>query len=798
TAHAGAYTADSHQEAGVVSDRKQSGTGGVAGAFIIVAGSGGAASVTGSIAAKGPDAHVGMVARTVSVGNISVTGSGHSITRTIVDSTKIPGGGSYSSHNSAGQATVALGDLPIALPSFSPAPTTTIKAGNITVSGKGVAEAGLFGTHVSAGNISVTATAAKGTRKQSGNVFGALTCTGSNCNSAGFYRGIGRTAMHSGSIDGGRAVIGIAARANTGNGSSGGPGVSIKTGALSATGVGLADITLGATGIQTQGLTVVATKGTEKGAGSSQSGVTAVNTFTHTFNINGGQADIRIRSGVSSSLSSGVLTLAGGPVTIGGNVKVTGPAAKVDVKGKTVKIGGTVTVTGSGGSSTEKTVFTPATGTGYTTSFNGTEPTTLNVQGATSGSVSVAGKTVVKAPGLVGVIAVAGAVKLHGFSGSASAVKNYSVLDTRVSPTAVHFTAGSLAVVVSDVGASGGRPVFASGVDTGDMKFSAKGNVDLATRLNVGGNVLVEAVGSIFGTSHGVVAHFNSIDGAHPHANSGSGHGGPKPGVLPASALQANAMAMVAGKGITLTGTQLNIGTGNFSSVHGDSTLLAGLAAEQLAPASANPNGAFIAGGAVTLGGLQLTGSYLLLQGSAVSVLGKVTAPKGTLVQVEPFDLTLPIDIEDSTLLKSALGSAALTDASGPTSFGLTNSSFLSLFPGDTIAVGGTGEAGAVTIGANGPLKLGSTNLIIFTTGNITGLGTVTSTGIVQSLLAFLGPPVPPVTAAEVDPTAGSGTNTGLGDQTDKRKIGGGGDEGGGSQPAGTVSQDSGNASVCH
>ncbi|HEV2333832.1 MAG TPA: filamentous hemagglutinin N-terminal domain-containing protein, partial [Gammaproteobacteria bacterium] len=93
TAHAGAYTADSHQEAGVVSDRKQSGTGGVAGAFLIVAGSGGAASVTGSIAAKGPDAHVGMVARTVSVGNISVTGSGHSITRTIVDSTKIPGGG---------------------------------------------------------------------------------------------------------------------------------------------------------------------------------------------------------------------------------------------------------------------------------------------------------------------------------------------------------------------------------------------------------------------------------------------------------------------------------------------------------------------------------------------------------------------------------------------------------------------------------------------------------------------------------------------------------------------------------
>lgn len=793
----GTFSASSKNEGGPVHIRSQSGTGGEAKMAFVVTGSLGSASIAGSVNAKGPDAHVDVLAHSVTVGNVTVTGSGHNISRTITNNPS--GNGAYTSHNSAGQAVLRLGAGQF---QGSSSPVTvlsgSVKAGAITVSGKGVADARLFASNVSAGDIKVTATAAKGSVTQHGNVIGSVRCGSDNCNSAAFYAGLGHAVLKNGSIGSGRATISVGGGTSFGGGSSGAQALNVKFGALNISGVGEAAILLDAKAVTTQALSAVATKGTEKGTGSSQSGGTTVNTFARSFNINGGGADIKIRSGGSGSHGSGVLTQNGGPVNIGGTITVTGPTANVDVKGKSIKIGGTVTVTGSGGSSTEKTVFTPATGTGYTTSFNGVGPTGLNLQGAISGSVSVAGKTTIKGQGLVGVIAVGQAVKLHGFSGSAAAVKHYSVLDTRVSPTAVNFTAGSLAVIVSDVGASGGKPVFASGVDTGDMKFSAKGNVDLATRLNVGGTVIVEAVGSIFGTSHGVVAHFNSIDAAHPHANSGGGHGGPKPGVLPASALQANAMAMVAGKGITLTGTQLNIGTGSISSVHGDSTLIAVLATEGLAPASANPNGAFIAGGAVTLGDLQLTGSYLLLQGSAVSVLGKVTAPKGTLVQVEPFDLTLPIDIEDSTLLKSVLGSAALTDASGATSFGLTNSSFLSLFPGDTIAVGGTGEAGVVTIGANGPLDIGDTNLIIYTTGDITGLGTITSTGIVQSLLSVLGPAVPPVTAGEVDPTAGSGTNTGLGDQTDKRKIGGGGDQGGDNQPAGTVSQDTGNASVCH
>jgi hypothetical protein len=98
-----------------------------------------------------------------------------------------------------------------------------------------------------------------------------------------------------------------------------------------------------------------------------------------------------------------------------------------------------------------------------------------------------------------------------------------------------------------------------------------------------------------------------------------------------------------------------------------------------------------------------------------------------------------------------------------------------------------------VTLGSRGPFDIGSDNLIVYTTGAITGLGNVTSTGQVVSLSSLLNG-VPPVTAGEIDPTANTGSPG-----PDKNKQGPGqnlADVGTGNQPS--IGQDTNLSSVCH
>ena len=781
TAIAHAYADASNNEAGPVASRLQSGTGGLATTFISVNGSHGSASIAGDINTHGPDALVIVQAQNVAVHNVTVTGSGHKVHRSIVARAS---GGAYSSSNSAGQAGLVLGGVPGTSSHSAPGISDSVKAGNITVSGKGLADAELFASNVSAGDISVTATAAHGKITQDrGNI--GLNCSGQcpNENSGAFYRGMSQTQLHLGSIDMGRANLQIGLRGGSSIGSS--PATTIKIGNVTMDGVGAADLRLFGKSIQTQGLDVVVTKGTEKGSGSSSSGRTGSNHYIHNFNVNGGEADIEIRSG--GSTSGGVLTQNGGPVTIGGDVVATGPAASVDIKGKTVKIGGNITVTGTGETFTSDTVFTPATGTGYHVHVTGgSEPTALFLQGATSGSVSVAGKTSLKGPGLVGAIVIGGSVKLHGLTASASASVNYSILDTRVSPTAQNFTAGSVMLVAADVGVAGGKPAFTSASDVGDLGLKAKGNVDMAAVITVSGGLNVQAGGNIVGSSDNVVSRFSALGNAHPHASShNSGSGGPSPGTLPALTLKANAVFMQAGGDIDLSASKLNIGTGVVLGSNGqpmqagDTALLDGLGQIGLAPGSADPNGAFIAGGSVALGGLTLNGSYLYLQAADISLLGKVAAPKGAVVQLVPNGTTGSIDAEGN-------GAAGAT-------LNLNDNGSFNVFPdGITLVLGGAGQTGPVTLGGNGTFDIGSDNLIVDTTGTITGLGNVISTGQVISLASLLSP-LPPVTAGEIDPTSNTTS------PTDKDKQGQGqglGDTGTGTQPS--ISQDTGNSSVCH
>jgi hypothetical protein len=254
-------------------------------------------------------------------------------------------------------------------------------------------------------------------------------------------------------------------------------------------------------------------------------------------------------------------------------------------------------------------------------------------------------------------------------------------------------------------------------------------------------------------------------------------------------------MLLTATHSINLSSTQLNIGNGTIPSVGGDAGMFQDLTDLGIAFTSQVPNGTFIAGGNLTLKGVALTGTYLYLQGANVSILGPASAPADAVIQVTPIDPTVTIGIEDQP---------ANTET-----FNLSNQGFIGLFPGTTVVVGTLGDAtltppaaaesGIVTLGTNGPIVLANnTNLVILTTGTVTGLGNVSGTGIVASLSTVLGPPIPPVTAGEVDPNSTSTTSGSIpNDQKKQNGETGNTDTGsGGSTPP--VSQDTSTAGVCH
>jgi hypothetical protein len=330
---------------------------------------------------------------------------------------------------------------------------------------------------------------------------------------------------------------------------------------------------------------------------------------------------------------------------------------------------------------------------------------------------------------------------------------------------------------------------------TGVLSVHATGNLDASgLRLNAGGFMAqggsIDLTGLTANVTGQMALHAKQdiiLSGVHITAGiftasaSGTIHNGGAQGAITAAGMKFDAK-----KNIDMSSTVLTIGTGAVTGVTGDAQMLQLLAALGLKPGSAAPNGAFLAGGSVTLGALNITGNYLVLQGSSVSILGPVTAPNsGLLVEVRPGDPAQGVDVEDQA-------------ASGA-NFNISNKAFLALFPGDTIVIGDDAETGAVTIGTDGPFILaGGTNLLFDTTGTITGLGNLTSTGLVGSLetVAASAGNNDVVTAGEIDPST---TTTTLGDQTDKKHLGHGGfGLGNGEGRNGNISTDTGDSSVCH
>jgi filamentous hemagglutinin family protein len=792
---------------------------------------------------KGPDAILEANAATIKTGALTVAGSGHNMQL------------SFDGRSSGGSLTNNIGEGLVRLNG------TTVTTGNIVDSGRGSAMVQIGGATVTTGAITVTASAAHGSREGSTGSLG----------SSGFARGMMGLGLSSGSFTAGRADVIISGNGfvpSSGSaafhpmnvttpGPSGSVSQAIKTGAISVNGVGEADINLAGNKIQTLGLSAVATAGILHGTGTSSAGGEGTLFFDNTFTINGGEAHIGLFGGLSSTSA----------ITVTGGISVTGPTAGVDANAHTVKVSGNVSATGKGGTVDIKQVF-HGISSGYTTRFIGPgDITGVNIGGLTStGSVNIGGTVTVKGQGLVGVSITGQNVTLGGLSASASAARNYSILDTRVSSTPDVFTAGSVAILVFEGDSSG---ITGPAAITGNLTLNAAhGNAYLPGELTVGGTVTVTAAGGITTDVSGIAPKFNEISdtiggssGSDSIPSSGIGpltlkaagvslvaggnvdltsanitatgnlqvlgdgnvslvdttlkagglsaiaggsldlsgatvnvtnttqlvagyngvnNGVPNPlkakdiilsginmttGVFEASAggnihnggttgtLKANALSVLAGKAIDLSSTDITVGTGTVPGIPGDTVAIGGLLFSGIGPASLSPNATFIAGGSLTLGNLSMTGSYLYLQAASVAILGKVTVPTGTVVQVAPIDPTASIGFED----KPGSGS----------DFNLSNSGFLSLFPEITLLLGTSAQTGNITLGGNGNIDIGADNLVVATAGTITGLDKITSTGLVTSLMSILGPPVPPPTSGEIDPNSGNNTgNKKHGEQT--------------------------------
>lgn len=372
-----------------------------------------------------------------------------------------------------------------------------------------------------------------------------------------------------------------------------------------------------------------------------------------------------------------------------------------------------------------------------------------------------------------------------------------------------HLAGSAVNLNVTGNVSNGGTAASISG-GAGGVSIKATGNVLLsADTLHVtGGLGLISAGGSIdltaatvattnyLGLNAGknIVLSLVNMNVGSLYANAGGSlHNGGGPGTITAGGVN-----LIAGTNINLSSTQLNVGNGldplppGVANRVAPAQLLGSLATLGLAPAVNYPNGAFTANGSVTLGGVALvgvtqggvtlTGSYLLLQAPSVSLLGPVSVPAKAVIQVLPASNTYPVQVESQPVTTAA-------------TLDLSNAAFISLFPGATVVVGGDGYAGNVTLASQGKFALAAgTNLIIDTSGNVTGLGDVTSTGVVVLLQSLLGPPVPPPTSGEIDPTSTNNNNTAS--NNDKKQQVGGGTTGTGSP--GGITQDTGNATVCH
>lgn len=191
----------------------------------------------------------------------------------------------------------------------------------------------------------------------------------------------------------------------------------------------------------------------------------------------------------------------------------------------------------------------------------------------------------------------------------------------------------------------------------------------------------------------------------------------------PPATITTDALAISAGHNVNLANTTLIIGDGSFADITGDTAFLQLLAAEDIVVPATGPSLA-ISGNNIALGNLDVAGAYIYFETNQLQLNGAVnTSNADLLLQVAPTAVGGGFGFENTT---STSGTSYLYDGT------------LNAFDAATIALGTTNHTGDVAIGANGGIDIGDTNLFVLTAGNVTGLGLVTSTGVVKDLATLI------------------------------------------------------------
>jgi hypothetical protein len=239
------------------------------------------------------------------------------------------------------------------------------------------------------------------------------------------------------------------------------------------------------------------------------------------------------------------------------------------------------------------------------------------------------------------------------------------------------------------------------------------------------------------------------------------------------STIDADSLTVQAGNAINLNQASLTLHNGIptlASQQFGDAQTLTDYAAlGGTIPGSSIANAAFVAPNSISLGSVDFFGEYIYLKSDALTLNqaintytpGSEASPvinPDVVIQMLPFDAARSVGVEQVFPTSPLAGVTYYTAAD-----------HFSRFPGTTILAGGSLLNGSMAIGGNGAVNIGGQNFLAATTGTVTGIGNIVSTGLVGIAGVIPPPPTttPPVTGTVTTVVQQTTTTTDPTDPTD-------------------------------
>ncbi|HEX7046014.1 MAG TPA: filamentous hemagglutinin N-terminal domain-containing protein [Gammaproteobacteria bacterium] len=652
----------------------------------------------GNLSATGPDAMIHLIdAVSITAEAIDVHATGKDIDTTFTTSY----GGAVVGHESVdgGMASLFVG-----LKDGSASTVAIDINGAIDVTARGQALVDLQGTTIETRGVSVTATA--GNYSRSGEIPAGP--GGSDFKEWPYDGEFGGPKIDTGTVTGGAATFRVGG-VHTGTGtSSGAPpaeDVSID-GSIAVNGAGTARIEIYGGDIAVSGnIEATATHAQQDGM------------VDETHDDNGDT--VHIESTVSASFGDAGFDITGDTIDLA-NVSVKGPSAHGRIEGVNITVGA-VNLDASGGSVVVDETETVNGGTPLPFEFNG--------PGLLAGLVLFADNTLELTGDLTLNAVGAGGAILRGASISTQDITldvtdgNYSVLSPQAfGNTTKNFTLGN--AILGIVGATADV--------NGNVTMTASQAAHFGGAVDASGNFSITAGTDIDNIVPDTVQFLNRLENEDEDSsivlppafdvqavNIRLAAGGD---AVVAGNLTADALAVTAGDRVDLSDADIKVGSGRFNDIAGDTTFLSLLALEGLTAPDGGPN-LLVQGQDVTLGDFELAGDYLFIKAGTLAFSGTVTSGNpNLLVQLAPLN---------------AGAAMHLTQSGTP---GYSNTGHLGLFDGTTFALGTTANTGDMTIAADGAtIDIGASNLFVLTTGTVTGLDNVLSTGVVKDLATLIG-----------------------------------------------------------